>query len=149
MNTRPRIGLALSGGAARGIAHVGVLRALEENNISIDAVAGASAGALIGGAYAAGLSISELEAMARKFRWRHTARFSFSRLGLQSNARMEQFLRARLPVTRFEELKIPFAALVTDLREGRAIVLRDTGDLPFAIRASCCLTRIARSSSRS
>jgi NTE family protein len=135
---RPRIGLALSGGAARGIAHVGVLRALAENNISIDAIAGASAGALIGGAYAAGLSISALEEMARKFRWRHTARFSFSRLGLQSNARMETFLRARLPVTRFEELKIPFAALVTDLREGRAIAL-DSGDLPFAIRASCCL----------
>ncbi len=139
MIAHPRIGLALSGGAARGIAHVGVLRAVEEHNISIDAIAGASAGALIGGAYAAGLSISELEEMARKFRWRHTARFSFSRLGLQSNARMEDFLRARLPVTRFEELKIPFAALVTDLREGRAIVLRDTGDLPFAIRASCCL----------
>ena len=139
MIAHPRIGLALSGGAARGIAHVGVLRALEENDISIDAIAGASAGALIGGAYAAGLSISELEAMARRFRWRHTARFSFSRLGLQSNARMEQFLRARLPVTRFEDLKIPFAALVTDLREGCRVVLRDTGDLPFAIRASCCL----------
>ena len=105
MIAHPRIGLALSGGAAHGIAHVGVLRALEEHNISIDAVAGASAGALIGGAYAAGLSISELEEMARRFRWRHTARFSFSRLGLQSNARMEDFLRARLPVTRFEELK--------------------------------------------
>src|SRR5229473_8706076 len=96
---RPRLGLALSGGAARGIAHVGVLRALEENLIPIDAIAGASAGALIGGAYAAGLSIAQLEEMARKFRWRHTARFSLSRLGLQSNARMEAFLRARLPVT--------------------------------------------------
>src|SRR5439155_8755407 len=93
------------GGADRGIAHLGVLRALEENHVAIDAIAGASAGSLIGGAYAAGLSVNELEAMARKFRWRHTARFSFSRLGLQSNARMEDFLRERLPVTRFEELK--------------------------------------------
>src|SRR5437660_2677385 len=139
MIAHPRIGLALSGGAARGIAHVGGLRALEENNISIDAIAGASAGALIGGAYAAGLSISELEAMARRFRWRRTARFSFSRLGLQSNARMEEFLRARLPVTRFEELKIPFAAMVTDLNSGTARALRDIGDVPFAIRASSCL----------
>ena len=63
---RPRIGLALSGGAARGIAHVGVLRALEENEIPIDVIAGASAGALIGGAYAAGLSIKQLETMARE-----------------------------------------------------------------------------------
>src|SRR5947199_6383990 len=102
---RVRVALALSGGAARGIAHVGVLRALRENNVPIDAIAGASAGALIGGAYAAGLSIDQLEEMARRFRWRHTSRFSFSRLGFQSNARMEDFLRARLPVTRFEELK--------------------------------------------
>ena len=136
---RVRVGLALSGGAARGIAHVGVLRALVENDIPIDAIAGASAGALIGGCYAAGLSIERLGQMASTFRWRHTARPSFSRLGLQSNARMEKFLRAHLPVTRFEDLKIPFAAMVTDLRKGELIVLRDNGDLPFAIRASCCI----------
>ncbi len=136
---RPRVGLALSGGAARGIAHVGVLRALEEHDIPINAIAGASAGALVGGAYASGMSTAELEALARQFRWRHTARFSFSRLGLQSNARMEQFLRARLPVTRFEELKIPFAAMVTDLRSGLPIALRGNGDIAFAIRASSCL----------
>ncbi len=138
-SNRPRVGLALSGGAARGIAHVGVLRALVENEIPIDAIAGASAGALIGGCYAAGLSIERLGEMASTFRWRYTQRPSFSRLGLQSNARMEKFLRANLPVTRFEDLKIPFAAMVTDLRKGELIVLRDNGDLPFAIRASCCI----------
>ena len=136
---RVRVGLALSGGAARGIAHVGVLRALVENGIPIDAIAGASAGALIGGCFAAGLSIERLEEMAATFRWRHTARLSFSRLGLQSNAPMETFLRANLPVTRFEDLKIPFAAMVTDLRKGSLIVFRDKGDLPFAIRASCAI----------
>lgn len=135
---RPRIGLALSGGAARGIAHVGVLRALEENQIPVDAIVGASAGALVGGAYAAGLSIAELEQLARDFRWRRMARFSFSRLGLQSNARMEAFLRARFPVNRFEDLRIPFIAMATDLRTGMAVGLR-TGDIAFAIRASCCL----------
>jgi NTE family protein len=138
-SNRPRIGLALSGGAARGIAHVGVLRALEENAIPIDAVAGASAGALIGGAYAAGLSIEQLEAMARKFRWRHTGRLAFSRLGLQSNASMEKFLHTHLPTTRFEELRIPFAAMVTDLHTGTLVVMRDTGDMAFAIRASTCI----------
>jgi len=138
-STHPRVGLALSGGAARGIAHVGVLRALVENDIPIDAIAGASAGALIGGCFAAGVPIERLEEMALNFRWRHTQRFSFSRLGLQSNAPMEKFLRAFLPVTRFEDLKIPFAAMVTDLRKGELIVKRDRGDLPFAIRASCCI----------
>ena len=141
-SNRPRVGLALSGGAARGIAHVGVLRALEESNIPIDAIAGASAGALIGGSYAAGLSIAELVSMARAFRWRHTARFSFSRLGLQTNARMEKFLREHLPVTRFEDLKIPFAALTMDLHKGTAVVFRDEGDLPFAIRASTCIPAV-------
>ena len=136
---RPRIGLALSGGAARGIAHVGVLRALEENDIPIDAIAGASAGALIGGCYATGLAIEKLEEMASSFRWRHTSRLSFSRMGLQSNAQMEKFLRKHLPVTRFEDLKIPLAVMVTDLQKGETIVFRDTGDLPFAIRASCCV----------
>jgi NTE family protein len=136
---RVRVGLALSGGAARGIAHVGVLRALVENNIPIDAIAGASAGALIGGCYAAGVSIERLQEMAASFRWRHTQRLSFSRLGLQSNAPMEKFLRSFLPVTRFEDLKIPFAAMVTDLRKGELMVMRDRGDLPFAIRASCCI----------
>src|SRR5438270_4555413 len=131
ITNRPRIGLALSGGAARGIAHVGVLRALEENNIPIDAIAGASAGALVGGSYAAGLSIEQLQKMAHGFRWRHTARLSFSRLGLQSNARMEKYLRACLPVTRFEDLKIPFAAMDTDLRKVSLIVFHDKGDLPF------------------
>lgn len=136
---RPHIGLALSGGAARGIAHVGVLRALEEHAIPIDVIAGASAGALVGGLYASGLTISQIEELSRRFRWRHTARFSFSRLGLQSNARMEDFLRAHMPVTRFEELKIPLAVMVTNLLDGTPIVLRDTGDVPFAIRASACL----------
>src|ERR1043165_4650746 len=139
---RPRIGLALSGGAARGIAHVGVLRALEENKVPIDAIAGASAGALIGGCYAAGLSIDELVKLARAFRWRRTARLSFSRLGLQTNARMEKFLHEHLPVTRFEDLKIPFAALAMDLHQGTAVVLRDVGDLPFAIRASTCIPAV-------
>ena len=136
---RPRLGLALSGGAARGIAHVGVLRALEEHAIPIDAIAGASAGALVGGCYAAGLTIAQLEDLVRSFRWRQTGRLALSRLGLQSNARMETFLRTHLPTTRFEELRIPFAAMVTDLQTGTVVVMRDAGDLAFAIRASTCI----------
>lgn len=136
---RPHIGLALSGGAARGMAHIGVLRAFEENAIPVDAIAGASAGALVGGLYASGLSIAQLEALAHKFRWRHMGRPSFSRLGLQSNAPMEKFLRANMPVTRFEDLRIPFAAVATDLESGTVVVMRDRGDVTFAIRASVCL----------
>ena len=139
MPRRPRIGLVLSGGAARGIAHVGVLRALEEHTIPIDVIAGASAGALVGGAYAAGVPVAQLEALARQLRWRQMGRMTVSRRGIQTNAPLEDFLRRHLPVTRFEEMKIPFAALATDLRLGTPVVLSGSGDVPRAIRASCCV----------
>src|ERR671926_929970 len=118
--TFPRIGLALSGGAARGMAHVGVLRALIENDIPIDCIAGTSAGSIVGGAYASGMSLDEIRGFGRTLRWRDIGRVTMSRLGIQSNERLEQYLRARLPVTKFEELKIPFAAVATELKTGAA-----------------------------
>lgn len=136
---RPRVGLALSGGAARGIAHVGVLRVLAEHKIPIDFVAGTSAGSLVASALAAGLSLAKIEAMARSLRWRDVGRMTLSRLGIQSNARMEEFARAHLPVTRFEDLKIPLAIVATDLHNGSAVVMSGEGDIAFAIRASCAL----------
>ncbi|HEV3470966.1 MAG TPA: patatin-like phospholipase family protein [Pyrinomonadaceae bacterium] len=136
---RPRLGLALSGGAARGVAHVGVLKAFEAEGVPVDCVAGTSAGALVGGAYAAGMSVAELEEVARNLRWRDLGRVTLSRLGVQSSARMEEYVRARFPVTRFEELRIPFAAVATDLHTGAAVVMRDEGDVAFAVRASCAL----------
>ena len=137
--TFPRIGLALSGGAARGMAHVGVLQALIENDIRIDCIAGTSAGSMVGGAYASGMSLEEIRGFGRTLRWRDVGRVTMSRLGIQSNERLEQYLRARLPVTKFEELKIPFAAVATELKTGAAVVMRDEGDVPFAIRASCAI----------
>src|ERR1044072_7502650 len=138
-STRPTIGLALSGGAARGIAHVGVLRALVENNIPIDYVAGTSAGSLVGGAFASGAALDQLEELGGKMRWRDVGRMTVSRMGVQSNERLEQYLRERLPITRFEDLPVPFAAVATELKTGVAVILRDHGDVPFAIRASCAI----------
>ena len=136
---RLRVGLALSGGAARGVAHVGVLKVLLEAGIPIDSVAGTSAGALVGGAFAAGMPVSELERLGREMRWRNFGRMTLSRLGVQSNARMEEYIRERFPVTRFEEMTIPFAAVATDLHTGQAVVMRGEGDAAFAIRASCAV----------
>ena len=135
----PKIGLALSGGAARGMAHVGVLRALTENNIPIDCIAGTSAGSIVGGAYASGMSIDEIAEFGRELRWRHIGRVTMSRFGLQSNKRLENYLRSRFPITRFEDLPIPFAAVATDLKSNAAVVMKDQGDMPFAIRASCTI----------
>ena len=139
MATRPTIGLALSGGAARGLAHIGVLRALAENNIPIDCIAGTSAGSLVGGAWAAGMPLDQIEDIGTKIKWRDVGRVTMSRLGIQSNARLEDYLRSRLPISRFEDLPIPFAVVATDLHSGQPVILRDQGDVPFAIRASCAI----------
>ena len=133
------MGLALSGGAARGMAHVGVLKVFAEQGIPVDCIAGTSAGALVAGAYAAGMSLAELEEIAQSLRWRDIGRMTLSRLGIQSNARMEDYIRARFPLTRFEQLKIPFATVATDLHSGEAVTMSGEGDVAFAIRASCCL----------
>jgi NTE family protein len=138
-NERPRVGLALSGGAARGLAHVGVLRVLAEHAIPIDYIAGTSAGALVGGALAAGMPLDEIEEIGRSMRWRDVGRATLSRLGIQSNARMEGYIRVRFPVSRFEDLRIPFAAVATDLRAGSAVVMSGEGDVAFAIRASSAI----------
>jgi NTE family protein len=135
---RPSVGLALSGGVARGNAHIGVLRVLKENNIPVDYIAGTSAGALVAGGYAAGMSIPELIEIGHSLRWRDVGRVTLSRLGIQSNARMEEFARARLPVKRFEETRIPLAIVATDLHSGSAVIMTE-GDIAFAIRASCAL----------
>jgi len=118
---------------------VGVLRALLENNIRIDCIAGTSAGSMVGGAFASGMSIDQIAEFGRTLRWRDIGRVTMSRLGVQSNERLEQYMRARLPVARFEELQMPFAAVATELKTGAAVVMRDRGDLPFAIRASCAI----------
>lgn len=135
---RPRVGLALSGGVARGIAHIGVLRVLEEHHIPLDYIAGTSAGSLIAAGYAAGMTVAELEKISRSLRWRDVGRVTLSRLGVQSNARMEEFARAYLPIKRFEGLRIPLAVVATDLRSGSAVIMTE-GDVAFAIRASCAL----------
>src|SRR5215211_2519034 len=135
----PTIGLAFSGGAARGMAHAGVLRALSENGIRIDCVAGTSAGSLVASAFAAGMALEEIEVFGRKLRWRDIGRVTMSRLGVQSNERLEQYLRAHLPISKFEDLPIPLAVVATDLKTGAAVVMRGHGDVPLAVRASCAI----------
>jgi NTE family protein len=136
---KKKIGLALSGGGARGFAHIGVLKAFAENGIPIDLVAGTSAGSFVGGALASGLSAEEIIAIGKKISWFGVAGFSYSPRGLLSNAPMAKFINDNFPVNRFEDLPIPFASVVCDLETGDEIVLKDEGDLAEAIRASCAI----------
>jgi NTE family protein len=137
-----KIGLALSGGGARGFAHVGVLKVLAEFNVRFDLITGTSAGSIIGGALAAGMSIAEIEAMAYRTGYSNTMRPSFSPRGLLSSAPLGRFLERELPVKRFEDLSRPFGAVVYDLTAGEERVIADSGDLVFAIRSSCAVPGI-------
>ena len=132
----PGIGLALGGGFARGIAHVGVLKVLEEENIPIRLIAGTSVGALIGAAYCSGVTIPELEQMAARVRFKDFARWTLSRYGFASNERMIRFLNQLLKVKTFEELRIPLAVTATDFSTGEGVVFH-SGPLVDPVRASC------------
>ncbi|MCY7374768.1 MAG: patatin-like phospholipase family protein [Pyrinomonadaceae bacterium] len=139
---RKKIGLALSGGAARGFAHLGVLKVLREHGVPIDFIAGTSAGSITGAAFASGLSVEEIAAVGRKMSWFRMTGFSYSAKGLLSNASMGALLRKSFPHDKFEDLPIPFAAVACDLETGEEVVLKDKGDLITAIRASCAIPGI-------
>ncbi len=139
---RKKVGLALSGGAARGFAHLGVLKALSESGIPIDCIAGTSAGSFAGGAFASGMSVAEITEMSKKVSWLAIGNLAFSTQGLLTNEPMGRFITKHFPQTRFEDLPIPFAAVAGDLETGREVVLKDKGDLALAIRASCSIPGI-------
>lgn len=132
----PKIGLALGGGFARGMAHIGVLKVLEQEGIPIAQIAGTSVGALIGAIYCSGVCAAEMEEIACRVRMRDFARWTISRFGLATNQRMTIFLNGVLKVRNFEDLRIPLAVTATDFRTGEGVIFR-SGPLIDSVRASC------------
>lgn len=118
------------------MAHIGVLKVLEEEGIPIRFVAGTSVGALIGATYCSGVSIAELEQIARSVRFTTFARWTVSRYGFASNDRMVTFLTRILKVKTFEELQIPLGVTATDFNSGDGVVFH-SGSIIDPIRASC------------
>src|SRR5208282_3413830 len=133
---RPRVGLALAGGFARGIAHIGVLRVFREAAIPIDVVSGTSVGALIGTGYCAGTPLEALEEMALETKFTDFGRWTPSWLGLATNNRIEEFIAKFTPVKRFEELQKPLAIATTDINLGLPVYYHG-GQLGPPLRASC------------
>jgi NTE family protein len=133
---RPRVGLALAGGFARGIAHIGVLRVLREARIPIDCVAGTSVGALIGATYCAGTTLEEMEKIGSSTSFTDFGRWTPSWLGLATNQRMERYFARFTPMKTFEELRTPLAIATTDINAG-VTVYYSHGALVPPIRASC------------
>jgi NTE family protein len=131
-----RVGLALSGGAVRGLAHIGVIKALDEVGIKPAVVAGTSVGSIIGAALAAGMDWREIAKMARSIFWP----------GLLHGKTLERFCAQYLPES-FEQLATPFAAVATIVPSKKPLTIT-TGPLSSAISASCALRLIRRPVSR-
>jgi len=133
----PRIGLALGGGFARGIAHAGVLRAFERHGIPLHCITGVSAGSVVAAAYASGAEADDIARVASSMRFSDVARWSLCRMGFMGSERMKRFLERLLKKYRFEEMRLPLGVVATDLCTGEPVSFRDTGDVFLPIRASC------------
>ncbi len=136
---RPKVGLALSGGAVRGAAHLGVLEVLEEAGIRPDVVAGVSAGAAVGALYCAGVPLEDLVEEARHLQWTKLGKVVRPQLGFFDIDRLAEYMDERfLHGMTFDDLPIPFAALAVDLLTGEEVILRE-GRVSWAVRTSCAL----------
>src|SRR5467141_1552884 len=133
---RPRVGLALAGGFARGIAHIGVLRVLKEAGIPIDCVSGTSVGALIGAGFCSGSSLEAMQKIGETTSFTDFGRWTPSWLGLATNQRMEKYLARYTPVKTFEELKTPLAIATTDINAGVSVYYSH-GPIAPPLRGSC------------
>lgn len=136
-----RIGLALGGGFARGIAHIGVLQALLANQIPIDLVAGTSAGSLVGAMFCAGIDPWLMERVIERMNWRALVRLRLRRDGLLDAEGLERFIVGQVGDLHFRDLRIPFTAMATDLLTGDEVRL-NSGRVSTAVRASCAFPGI-------
>jgi len=139
----PKVGLALGGGGARGLAHIGVLKALEEESIPIDMIAGTSAGAIVGACYAKERNASILEEIVLGIDWRKMARLVDPNLlllgkGFVHGDKVKEFCKSIIGDTKFEDLEIPLAVVAADAQTTEEIVI-DKGSVLEAVRASISL----------
>ncbi|MBU0757625.1 MAG: patatin-like phospholipase family protein [Nanoarchaeota archaeon] len=140
-NKKPRIGLVLSGGGARGFAHIGVLKVLEENNIKIDAISGISMGAIVGALYSSGKSPNDIEKIILNIRLRDIFKLiepSFSKKGFVKGEKLMGYIMKYLPAKDFKDLKIPLVISATDIMNEKEIVFKK-GDLATALIATSCV----------
>ncbi|MEA5140851.1 patatin-like phospholipase family protein [Arcicella rigui] len=130
--------IVLSGGAARGIAHLGVLKALQEQKVEITAISGCSAGAIVGAMFAAGYSPEHIFEIVVSTNTLRALRPAWSRVGLLNMKKAEEIYSVYLPHNSFENLKIPLTVNATDLYNGE-IIYFSTGELLKPVMASCCI----------
>lgn len=135
MGKQVKVGLALGSGAMRGLAHIGVLQALEEADIQIQFITGCSMGAVVGASYACGNKPAELSSLATKLTHAPFIELSFPQMGLLRGNNAESIIKKLTREMNFEQTRIPFAAIACDLENGELAVLKD-GPVYKAVRAS-------------
>lgn len=136
--TYPKVGLALSGGSALGISHIGAIKALSEHKIPIDCVSGTSAGAIAAVGLAFGIPSKKMVELSKNLNWSSISKFGYSRLGLNSNEPVSEIIHEMIGRARIEDALIPLAIIATNIDTGEKVILKK-GSVAEAIMASTCL----------
>jgi NTE family protein len=139
LGRKPKIGLALGSGGAWGVAHIGVLSVFHQLEIPITYLSGCSAGAFVGALYAGGVEGETLEECGRRYGWRDAGRLLWPpKLGLATNERMADYLKKRIGAPRFDQLRLPFYVVATNLSTGQKRIFQEGPVIP-AVQASCAI----------
>lgn len=136
--SRPKVGLALSGGSALGLAHIGVIKALRKHRVPIDFISGTSAGAIAAAALAFDIPLKTMVELTKNLSWANMSKFGYSRMGLNSNKPVGELIEKMLGDAKIEDAKIPLAIIATDIDTGKKIVFQK-GNVADAVMASTCL----------
>lgn len=135
---RPTLGLALGGGAVKGAAHMGVLKAFEEADLRPDFISGTSIGAMVGTLYAFGKTPQEIVDLAKAMNWLDITRYTFSRYGILSNKAIQEIMEEQIGKVNLEDSPIPLAIIAADISSGERVVFKE-GPAAQAVMASTCI----------
>ncbi len=143
LSNQPEVALVLGGGAFHGMAHIGVIKVLEDEGIPIDLIVGTSAGSLVGALYADRPHIDSLLPLIGSTSAKDIFDFSLfrSKVGFVSGKRLQKYLNSNLSVSEIEETKIPFVAVTTDIEKGNSVALK-AGPIAPSVNASCAIPGI-------
>jgi NTE family protein len=138
---RPRVGLALGSGGARGFAHLGAIKVLKDEGIPIDLIAGSSMGALVGCFYGVGIDIENLYQLSVAFKRKYFLDFTVPKMGFIAGKKVKEFIRFFTHGKNIEELNLPVGVVATDLLTGEKVIFRE-GPVAEAVRASISIPGI-------
>ena len=141
LKSTSKIGLALGGGAVLGAVHIGVIKALDDNNINIECISGTSIGALISALYACGTDGNCIEDILSNQSWFDVSKLALSKMGILTNEKLGDLVTKHIDKKNFKETEIPLAIVASDLIKGERVIINE-GDISNAVMASTCVPGI-------